>query len=136
MLIFFTTTYLYILYLIYMKTLFLWLFFYLFINYIFIFQFLICNIICFFINYYLYFNLLYVTLYGTWDQKDEMIRKSVYANIEGEWKTRQEFSTITLWNNWRDVAQLGSAFVLGTKCHRFESCHPYLLLLKGAVTGD
>lgn len=26
----------------------------------------------------------------------------------------------------RDVAQLGSAFVLGTKCHRFKSCHPYL----------
>ena len=28
----------------------------------------------------------------------------------------------------RDVAQLGSAFVLGTKCHGFKSCHPYLLL--------
>lgn len=26
----------------------------------------------------------------------------------------------------RDVAQLGSAFVLGTKCRRFKSCHPYL----------
>jgi hypothetical protein len=24
-----------------------------------------------------------------------------------------------------DVAQLGSAFVLGTKCRRFESCHPH-----------
>lgn len=32
----------------------------------------------------------------------------------------------TIWK--RDVAQLGSAFVLGTKCHRFKSCHPYLLL--------
>lgn len=42
------------------------------------------------------------------------------------WKTRQEFSTMTLETNWRDVAQLGSAFVLGTKCHRFKSCHPYL----------
>lgn len=30
----------------------------------------------------------------------------------------------------RDVAQLGSAFVLGTKCHGFKSCHPYLLLLQ------
>lgn len=27
----------------------------------------------------------------------------------------------------RDVAQLGSAFVLGTKCHGFKSCHPYLI---------
>ena len=27
----------------------------------------------------------------------------------------------------RDVAQLGSAFVLGTKCHGFKSCHPYHL---------
>ncbi|EPS74398.1 hypothetical protein M569_00361, partial [Genlisea aurea] len=34
----------------------------------------------------------------------------------------------------RDVAQLGSAFVLGTKCHGFKSCHPYLLLLKRAVS--
>jgi phosphomevalonate kinase len=24
-----------------------------------------------------------------------------------------------------DVAQLGSAFVLGTRCRRFESCHPH-----------
>lgn len=30
----------------------------------------------------------------------------------------------------RDVAQLGSAFVLGTKCHGFKSCHPYFLLFK------
>nr|YP_001152105.1 ORF66a [Pinus koraiensis]ABP35351.1 ORF66a [Pinus koraiensis] len=29
----------------------------------------------------------------------------------------------------RDVAQLGSVFVLGTKCRRFKSCHPYLSLL-------
>lgn len=36
----------------------------------------------------------------------------------------------------RDVAQLGSAFVLGTKCHGFKSCHPYLLLLLWAVTRD
>ena len=36
----------------------------------------------------------------------------------------------------RDVAQLGSAFVLGTKCHGFKSCHPYLLLLLEAVTRD
>ena len=48
------------------------------------------------------------------------------------WKRRQELCTMALYNNliWkRDVAQLGSAFVLGTKCHRFKSCHPYLLLL-------
>lgn len=32
------------------------------------------------------------------------------------------------------MAQLGSAFVLGTKCHRFKSCHPYLLPLRWAVT--
>ena len=38
--------------------------------------------------------------------------------------------------NERDVAQLGSAFVLGTKCHGFKSCHPYLLLLPWAVTRD
>lgn len=64
--------------------------------------------------------------------------ENLYISMEEitMWKTRQEFSTITLWNNWRDVAQLGSAFVLGTKCHRFKSCHPYLLLLKGAVTRD
>ncbi|KAJ9535851.1 hypothetical protein OSB04_un000994 [Centaurea solstitialis] len=43
---------------------------------------------------------------------------------------------MTLWTNGRDVAQLGSAFVLGTKCHGFKSCHPYLLLLKGAVTSE
>ena len=36
----------------------------------------------------------------------------------------------------RDVAQLGSAFVLGTKCHGFQSCHSYLLLLLWAVTRD
>ena len=29
----------------------------------------------------------------------------------------------------RDVALLGSAFVLGTKCHGSQSCHSYLLLL-------
>ena len=29
----------------------------------------------------------------------------------------------------RGVAQLGSVFVLGTKCRRFKSCHPYLSLL-------
>ncbi len=40
----------------------------------------------------------------------------------------------TIWK--RDVAQLGSAFVLGTKCHGFKSCHPYLLLLLWAVTRD
>ena len=41
----------------------------------------------------------------------------------------------TIWK--RDVAQLGSAFVLGTKCHRFKSCHPYLLILSSlwAVVG-
>lgn len=41
----------------------------------------------------------------------------------------------TIWK--RDVAQLGSAFVLGTKCHRFKSCHPYLLILSSlwAVAG-
>lgn len=43
------------------------------------------------------------------------------------WKTKQEFYTMTLQTNWRDVAQLGSAFVLGTKCHGFKSCHPYLI---------
>ena len=53
------------------------------------------------------------------------------------WKTRQGISTMTLYNNKkRDVAQLGSAFVLGTKCHGFKSCHPYLLLLLWAVTRD
>ena len=38
----------------------------------------------------------------------------------------------------RDVAQLGSAFVLGTKCHGFKSCHPYpqLLPILWAVTRD
>ena len=36
--------------------------------------------------------------------------------------------------NERDVAQLGSAFVLGTKCHGFKSCHPYLSLLLWTVT--
>ena len=36
----------------------------------------------------------------------------------------------------RDVAQLGSAFVLGTKCHGFQSYHSYLLLLLWAVTRD
>jgi hypothetical protein len=42
------------------------------------------------------------------------------------WKTRQGFFKITLEKNGieRDVAQLGSAFVLGTKCHGFKSCHP------------
>ena len=52
------------------------------------------------------------------------------------WKTRQGFCTMTLYNRKRDVAQLGSAFVLGTKCHGFKSCHPYLLLLLWAVTRD
>lgn len=53
------------------------------------------------------------------------------------WKTRQGFCTMKLYNNLkRDVAQLGSAFVLGTKCHGFKSCHPYLLLLLWVVTGD
>ena len=42
-----------------------------------------------------------------------------------------ENKTGILYNNiinelQRDVAQLGSAFVLGTKCHGFKSCHPYL----------
>ena len=51
------------------------------------------------------------------------------------WKTRQGISTMTLYNNKkRDVAQLGSAFVLGTKCHGFKSCHPYLSLLLWTVT--
>lgn len=52
------------------------------------------------------------------------------------WKTKQGFPTIQ-WHcttNERDVAQLGSAFVLGTKCHGFKSCHPYLLLLLCTVT--
>ena len=40
----------------------------------------------------------------------------------------------TIWK--RDVAQLGSAFVLGTKCNGFKSSHPYLLLLLWAVTRD
>lgn len=31
----------------------------------------------------------------------------------------------------RDVAQLGSAFVLGKKCHGFQSCHPYLFFSSG-----
>lgn len=44
------------------------------------------------------------------------------------WKTRQGFFTITLEKRIeRDVAQLGSAFVLGTKCRGFKSCHPYLI---------
>ena len=43
------------------------------------------------------------------------------------WKTKQRFFTMTLETDEkkRDVAQLGSAFVLGTKCHGFKSCHPY-----------
>ena len=36
----------------------------------------------------------------------------------------------------RDVAQLGSAFFLGTKCHGFQSSHPYQLLILWAVTRD
>ena len=52
-----------------------------------------------------------------------------------------ENKTGILYNNiinqlQRDVAQLGSAFVLGTKCHGFKSCHPYLLLRLWAITRD
>lgn len=43
------------------------------------------------------------------------------------WKTGERFSTHRRPIE-RDVAQLGSVFVLDTKCHGFQSCHPYLLL--------
>ena len=60
-------------------------------------------------------------------KKEEENRKNKKIMM---WKRRQELCTMALYNNLiRDVAQLGSAFVLGTKCHRFKSCHPYLLLL-------
>lgn len=76
-------------------------------------------------------------LYVKWDQKDEMEIKMIDLN-RGE--NDVENKTGILYNDtvdqWRDVAQLGSAFVLGTKCHGFKSCHPYLLLLLWAVTGD
>jgi hypothetical protein len=54
---------------------------------------------------------------------------NIYTSTEKRkmWKTRARFFTITLYYKQieRDVAQLGSAFVLGTKCHGFKSCHPY-----------
>ena len=53
------------------------------------------------------------------------------------WKTGQGFSTMTTRRPIeRDAAQLGSAFVLGTKFHGFQSCHSYRLLILWAVTRD
>lgn len=69
-----------------------------------------------------------------WTEKFSIYIESI--DEKTMWKTRREFSTMTLQTTGRDVAQLGSAFVLGTKCHRFKSCHPYLSLLEIAVTGD
>lgn len=34
----------------------------------------------------------------------------------------------------KGISQLGSVFVLDTKCHGFKSCHPYLLLLSWVIT--
>lgn len=67
------------------------------------------------------------------DKKEEEIagqfKFCIYMwNKDVENKTRILYN-YTIKTNWieRDVAQLGSAFVLGTKCHGFKSCHPYLI---------
>lgn len=69
------------------------------------------------------------------EQKRRNGQKIVWGNTDVENKTEILYNETV---EERDVAQFGSAFVLGTKCHRFKSCHPYLLLLllKGAVTRD
>ncbi len=67
-------------------------------------------------------DIYYIYIYISTDKNVENKTKILYNNTRNKWK--------------RDVAQLGSAFVLGTKCHGFKSCHPYLLLLLWAVTRD
>ena len=66
------------------------------------------------------------------DRKEEEMAGQIKFCISMGNKKGVENKTKILYNNtrnkWkRDVAQLGSAFVLGTKCHGFKSCHPYLI---------
>ena len=56
-------------------------------------------------------DIYYIYIYISTDKNVENKTKILYNNTRNKWK--------------RDVAQLGSAFVLGTKCHGFKSCHPY-----------
>jgi hypothetical protein len=65
------------------------------------------------------------------------IDREIEENYDVENKKGIVYNGIVQQLKKRDVAQLGSAFVLGTKCHRFKSCHPYLLLLSSlwAVAG-
>ena len=71
------------------------------------------------------------------NQKEEMAKEILFRQRKlGCGKQNMDSLQWHWTTNERDVAQLGSAFVLGTKCHGFKSCHPYLLLLLWAVTRD